>query len=101
MLDGLVAPGLVRDSVDTGRQVREDESFDLSLLRDAADFLDRRMIGLHVLHVSVESSLAHPSRSGPVYRLPAPACTSPRARACRRLWPTAPPFRAARCRPKT
>src|SRR5215468_5806711 len=54
MLRSRFAPGLVRDSIDGGYEVRQDEGFNPSCLCDAADIFNRRMVGLHVGHVSVE-----------------------------------------------
>src|SRR5215471_14657343 len=54
MLRSRFAPGLVRDSIDGGYEVRQDEGFNPSCLCDAADIFNRRMVGLHVRHVSVE-----------------------------------------------
>lgn len=49
-----IAPFLIWDSVDPGRQVREDERFHAGFLRNAADIFDRGMVHLHVRHVIIE-----------------------------------------------
>src|SRR5262245_51919195 len=42
------APGFVADGIDGRDQMRQYEGLDPGLLRDTADILDRRVVGLHV-----------------------------------------------------
>src|SRR5262249_46092874 len=43
-------PYVVVDAFESRDQMRQDEGLDSRLLRDTADILDRRMVGLHVRH---------------------------------------------------
>ena len=54
LLRSKIAPLLIRNSVDAGRQVREHERLHARFLRDAADIFDRRMIDLNARHLIIE-----------------------------------------------
>jgi hypothetical protein len=44
------SPRIVRDAVDSRDQMRQYEGLDPRLLRDTADILDRRVVGVQVCH---------------------------------------------------
>ena len=54
LLRSEIAPFLIWNSVDPGRQVREDERFHTGFLCNAADIFDRGMVDPHVRHVIIE-----------------------------------------------